>query len=157
GDVTGPLLANDESVAIFDGVSGKVIKDSDVFISGRDELNSPNIVSQKIDVENISISEGLTLESEDVALSGSNQDIPDVSGVQISLTGSALVSISNVLKSSGNTLTVINKTTNDISINDGAGILTGTESEIVLAKNASILLQKNGLNWHVVGGVGSGG
>ena len=203
----------DNSVAIFDGTTGKFITDSGVTITDRTVLNAETIYSESIhsdkifvndvyggngdfeslesqeiyaqdiysensfvttlaaetahadefssddaQIENLSINNSLTLKSVDVTLTGSNQAIPDIAGVQAVLLGSSIISISSVAKTEGNILTIINKTGKKVLLVNGLGISTGLGKDLNIEIDGSVILQRRtGSDWYVTGGSSSGG
>ena len=197
-----PEHSLNNSVAIFQGETGKFITDSGITITDRTTLNAVNIYSENIYSENIysenihsdnayfdhvdsfniysenSVSENifnknlesenasiddlevnnsLTLKSVELTMSGEDQDIPDVSAVQIILLGGFLESISTISKTQGNILTLINKTGKKVLIKDGLGIYTGQSKAINIEIDGSMIFQKKGSDWYVTGGSGGGG
>lgn len=166
GDVAGPESSLRNSVAVFDSETGKFITDSGVLIENETSLVAENVYTENTIAGNVYaedvythrafISSSLVLGSEEVELSGEDQEIPLLSAVQIVLTGSSLVSVASI-SNNGNTITLINKTTNPIVIKNGLGILTGNGDNIELEIDAALLIQRVGDDWYIIGGTGGGG
>lgn len=166
GDVKGPDSSLSNSVAIFDGESGKFITDSGVIIEDSsiyaESIYSENIYSESIYSE-FAVSDHLQIESSlfiginEFNGQGENAEIPEEDGIQLILTNPLLESINKINKTKGNLLTILNRTGRNIIIKNGNGIFTGTEDDIDLNNEASLLLQRLESDWYIVGGTGGEG
>lgn len=154
GDVSGPNSSLENSIARFDGLTGKFIKSSGVII---DDLNNISGAS-KVTANEIDTLL-LTVSSAEITPLASSLDSPTV--------------VHNILKGSILTLdsvgkpTLVNKsrvhiiengTDHAVEIKNNATIRTGTGEDLSLAPSASIFLIYSSISdqWIIVGGSGAG-
>lgn len=170
GDVAGPASSTDNAIVRFDGTTGKLIQNSAVTIDDTGALNSSAriIVGDALNESVISRLrwQGITAENADSdSTSGSNVTLPSAAQPIRTLTNAGLVSVDMIPAGvSSQVLTLVNKTGNDITINNETGataanrILTGTGASLTLKNNASISLRYiSGAapRWHIIGGTGA--
>lgn len=154
GDVSGPNSSLENSIARFDGLTGKFIKSSGVII---DDLNNISGASKLTANEIDTLL--LTVSSAEITPLASSLDSPTV--------------VHNILKGSILTLdsvgkpTLVNKsrvhiiengTDHAVEIKNNATIRTGTGEDLSLASGASIFLIYSSISdqWIIVGGSGAG-
>lgn len=173
-NVDGPASSTDNGIAVFNGTSGKTIKNTDATVTGTGGstvLTVPTVSTDTINPyqgDYVTVNGGVYnngvegyIVNEDLA-TGSDANIDATFGSTFILTNSGLVSVKTItIAVDGQRITLINNTGNDITIVNSSvasGIKTGTGADLTLANEASISLTYTNISgkWMVVGGTGSG-
>lgn len=176
GDVVAPASSTDNAIARFDGATGKLLKDSIVFISDTGSVTG----STNVDTGIVNATTGniTNVIASDVTTTLIKTDLLGIStSIENTLTGivtlpapttlvtkiqSAITQVDNITAPTSTKsrlhIYVNEKVSTEIIFSESGNIKTGTGDSLVLKPNASVwVLYDKGLNiWRVVGGSGSG-
>lgn len=184
--VLGPVSSVDNSIARFDGTTGKLIQGSPLVISDTGGISStlsnqditiePNgsgsiTSTKKITAGNLQSNGHLVVTGEWQGVStaytnsGTNAALANPPALVVSLTNSSLVSIGNISTGISTFAIFINNTGNTILVTENASgtashrIITGTGGDVEIENGASFLATYlSGVDrWFLVGGTGTGG
>ena len=158
GDVSGPSDSLNNSIARFDGTTGKFITDSGVtidndnVISGVSGIYADSLVSNSIYINELNVS------SENTNTAGPDLLSPQTTLVRLTGTITTVESIAAPVNGKAQIHIYENMTGHSVSIKNSATVRTGTGSDLDVEDGASIFVVYSDLSsqWIVVGGSGSG-
>lgn len=157
GDVTGPGSSTDNAVVRFDGLTGKLIKNSIAILDDLGVLSGlTNILTDRLQVKWL---DGFI---ESLATAGAAQNLTAPTGLITKLTG-ALTSVATIAAPSvsgyGRLQIYINNTGAQTTFTNGATLITGTGSDLNVKNGAAVWMVYDPIAtaWIVIGGSGSGG
>lgn len=174
GDIVGPASATDTALAIFDGVTGKLLKNSVITLNSTGTLSTTSGNNLTITTANSADSVIVPRNIRHQALvsnnfandtaTGSNQTLsaPTTRNVRLTAAGT-LVSVDGIPAGLvGQQLMIVNQTGAQVTFNNETGataanrIVTGTGASIKIRDKGSIQLTYDTATsrWHVTGGVG---
>jgi len=162
GDVTGPSSAVDNTIARFDGITGKFIQDSSVILDDDGNISNVNLISSEVSqtINNIvdTFEPKILINS---AAVGVDQALSYFDSFAVRFTG-ALVSIASIAAppatSYGRLHIFINSTGGNLIFKNGSSIVTGTGSNLSVKDTAAIwaFYDSSQSKWIIIGGSGSG-
>lgn len=159
GDVNGPSSSANNSIARFDGITGKWITDSGIL------LDDDNVISNVSALYTERTLTGLVnIDFQvDAASSGTDYNVPSPLSCVVKFTNAALDSIDSIAAPGDNNYgqlhVFVNETGKTLIFNNGTSIRTGTNNDLSVGNGAAIwcVYDPVSTQWIVIGGSGGGG